>query len=150
MCLSHFVIDGCCKLARAEKEDNMTIKSFVGGHSVSVFAGSTFDPSIRKYKGGEKVAEIPFSGRMLSAKARQDAAEPVEFEGVSIPTQTPQIWESVDPIPSVEECDFCLVSAMYVAACKALGMDTSRLLTMGGTVVSDDGKILGTVGFNRN
>lgn len=126
------------------------IMSFVGGHSVSVFEGATFDPSVRKYKGGKKVAEIPFSGRMLNARARQESADPVEFEGVSIPTMTPQIWDSVDPIPSTEECDFCIVSAMYASACKALGMDTSRLLTMGGTVVGDDGKILGTVGFNRN
>ncbi|WP_286077372.1 hypothetical protein [Thomasclavelia cocleata] len=133
-----------------EKGETMTIKSFVGGHSVMVIEGATFDPSIRKFRGGEVALEIPFSGRMLSAKAKQETAEPIVVGGVSIPTKTRQIWESVDPLPSTEECDLCIVSAMYVAACRDLGIDTSRLLTMDGTVVDDDGKIRGVTGFTRN
>lgn len=125
------------------------IMSFVGNHDVNVIEGATFDPAVRKYTGGHVVATIPFAGRMLSAKARQEDAEPVMFNGVAIPTKTKQVWESVDPLPSLEECDLCIVSAMYVAACKELGMDTSRLLTMGGTVI-DGREIVGTIGFNRN
>ena len=128
----------------------MKILSYVGGHPVNVYSGATFDASVRKYRGGEKVLEIPYAGRMLSAKVSQTAAEPVEIDGVEIPTQTPQVFADVDSIPSAQECDLCIVSAMYVAACKALGYDTSRLLTMGGTVVDDDGRIIGVVGFNRN
>lgn len=126
----------------------MNIKAFVGGHDVVVYTGAELDPTVRKYKGGTPVLTIPFSGRILNAKARQDAAEAIEIDGISIPTKTPQIWDSVDPIP--EDCDYCVVSAMYVAACKALGMPTDKLLTIDGTVVSDDGRILGCVGFNRN
>ena len=124
------------------------IKSFVGGHDIVVYSGATIDPTVRKYKGGTPILRIPFSGQILNAKACQSVAAPVEIDGIAIPTKTPQTWESVDPIP--EDCDYCVVSAMYVAACKALGMPTDKLLTIDGTVVSDDGRILGCVGFNRN
>lgn len=129
---------------------SMKIMSFVGGHEVNVIAGAEFDPAIRKYRGGSVVAVIPFSGRMLSAKAEQKLADPVVFDGVEIPTNTPQEWTSVDELPSTEECDLCIVSAMYVAACKALGRDTSRLLTMANTVVDEAGRVVGVTGFNRN
>ena len=96
------------------------------------------------------MAEIPFSGRMLSAKRRQEAAEEINYEGVSIPTNTPQILEDVDPIPPEVECDFCIVSAMYVAACKSLGIDTKRLLTIGAPVVDEENRVIGTCSLNRN
>ena len=128
----------------------MVIKSYVGGHSVKVFAECTYDPSIRKYRGGKVIAEIPYSGRMLSAKIRQDDAEPFCFNGVSIPVKTAQIFEAVDEIPGEDECDFCVVSAMYVAACKSLGLDTSRLLTIGAPVADEKGRVMGTVFLNRN
>ena len=126
----------------------MVIKAFVGGHDVVVYSGAEFVPAIRKYKGGTPAVTIPYAGIQLNAKARQDVAESIEIDGISIPTKTPKMWDSVDPIP--EDCDFCVVSAMYVSACKALGMPTDKLLTIDGTVVSDDGRILGCVGFNRN
>lgn len=131
-------------------ESKIVIKSYVGGHAVNVVKGATFDPAIRKYRGGEVVVSIPFSGRMLNARAVQQAAEPLSIGGVMVPTMTPQLWESVDPIPGPEEADFCIVSAMYLSACKALGLDTSRLLTMANTVVDGEGHILGVTGFNRN
>ena len=128
----------------------MIIKNFVGGHSLSIFTDCEYDAAIRKYRGGYKIAEIPFSGSMLSAKIRQEEAESVNFEGVSIPTNTPQIFEDVDPIPLEEECDFCIVSAMYVAACKSLGIDTKRLLTIGAPVVDEENRVIGTCSLNRN
>lgn len=128
----------------------MNIKSFVGGHSLCIYADCVFDPSIRKYRGGRKIAEIPYSGRMLSAKIKQDTAPPVDFEGTLIPSKTPQLFEDVDPIPSEEECDLCIVSAMYVAACKSLGVDTSRLLTIGTPVVDEHNRVVGTCFLNRN
>lgn len=128
----------------------MIIKSFVGGHSLRIFTDCIYDESIRKNRGGRVAAEIPYSGRMLSAKARQYDAEPIKFNGVFIPVKTPQIFESVDPIPSKDECDYCIVSAMYVAACKSLGVDTSRLLTIGEPVVDENGAVIGTISLNKN
>ena len=43
-----------------------------------------------------------------------------------------------------------MVSAVYLTACKALGRDTSRLLTVGGTVVDESGKVIGAAWLNRN
>lgn len=128
----------------------MIIKSFVGGHSLCIYTDCEYDAAIRKYRGGHKTVEIPYSGKMLSATIKQNNAEPIIFEDMEIPTQTPQVFEDVDPIPSKEECDYCIVSAMYVAACKSLGLDTSRLLTIGIPVVDDDNRVIGCVGLNRN
>lgn len=128
----------------------MIIKSFVGGHSLRIFTDCLYDESIRKYRSGRLVAEIPYSGRMLSAKVKQDSAEPIKFNGVLIPVKTPQFFESVDPIPDKDECDYCIVSAMYVTACKSLGIDTSRLLTIGEPVVDENGVVIGTISLNKN
>lgn len=128
----------------------MKIKNFVGGHALNIYADCEYDPLIRKYRGGHKIAEIPFSGKMLSAKIRQEIAETIEFDGVLIQTYTPQIFEDVDLIPPEKECDFCIVSAMYVAACKSLGIDTKRLLTIGAPVVDEDNRVIGTCALNRN
>jgi len=130
----------------------MKIKSFVGGHTVNIFAGCEFDPAIRKFRGGSKVAEIPFSGRTLNAHFEQNEAEPIEIEsdGISIPTMSSQIFTSVDELPPVEECDFCIVSALFVAACKAVGRDTSRLLTIGTPVVDEAGRTIGCISLTRN
>ena len=105
----------------------MMIKNFTP-HSITIFADTTFDPSIRKYRGGTPICTIPKADRMLSAH------------------QKPQIPAA----PLETECDYAIVSALYVSACKDLGMDTSRLLTIGGSVVDDAGKIIGTVWLNRN
>lgn len=128
----------------------MRIVSCVGGHSINVYEDCVYDSEIRKFRGGKKKAEIPFSGKMLSAKVYQEKAESIDFQGVSIETMTPQVFEDVDPIPDESECDYCIVSAMYVSACKALGYDTSRLLTIGTPVVDDNNMTIGCCGFNRN
>lgn len=128
----------------------MTIKNFVGGHALNIYTDCEYDPTIRKYRGGYKIAEIPYSGKMLSAKIWQEKAEKIEFDSVSIPTYTPQLFEDVDPLPPEDECDFCIVSAMYVAACKSLGIDTNRLLTIGTPVVDEDNRVIGTCALNRN
>lgn len=128
----------------------MIIKSFVGGHSLRIFTDCVYDERIRKYRGGSLAAEIPYSGRMLSAKIKQENAEPISFDGILIPVKTPQIFEAVDPIPDTDECDYCIVSAMYVAACKALGIDTSRLLTIGDLVADEEGSVIGAICLNKN
>ena len=128
----------------------MIIKSFTP-HSITIFADTTFDPSIRKYRGGTPICTIPKADRMLSAHQKpQIPAAPLETESGFIPLRSAPEWASVDPIPDATECDYAIVSALYVSACKDLGMDTSRLLTIGGSVVDDAGKIIGTVWLNRN
>ena len=44
----------------------MIIKNFTP-HSITIFADTTFDPSIRKYRGGTPICTIPKADRMLSA-----------------------------------------------------------------------------------
>lgn len=128
----------------------MKVKSFVGGHDLHIYSGCEYDPAIRKYRKGSLSAVIPYSGRTLSARLSQDSAEPIEIEGKQIPTLTPQKFESVDPLPDTDECDYCIVSAMYVAACQSLGLDTSRLLTIGLPVVNEEGHTVGCCALNRN
>ena len=128
----------------------MTAKSFVGGHSLRIFADCEYDPFVRKFKGGRQIAEIPYSGRLLNAYWTQSKGESVEVDGMMIPTMSPQVFTSVDDLPSADECFYCIVSALYVAACKALGKDTSRLLTIGIPVVDDTGRTIGCCSLNRN
>ena len=128
----------------------MNIKSFVGNHDICIYADCEYNTAIRKYQGGHLIAKIPYSGRMLNAHWQQSEAEPVVVDGVAIPTMTPQIFSEVDDIPSADECDYCIVSALYVAACKALGRPTDRLLTIGGTVVDETGRTIGCCSLNKN
>ena len=76
-----------------------------------------------------------------------EPAEPVLYDGVEIPTQR-QKFVGVDPIP--DDGNLHVVSAMYVAAVREAGGNTSRLLTIAGTVVDDQGRVVGITGFNRN
>ena len=129
----------------------MRIVSCVGGHPVNVFTGAEFDPTIRKFRGGEISATIPYAGFMLSAKAEQVDDEPIVEEGVEIPTKSPQKWTAVDPLPENDDGNtMYIVSAMYVAACKELGLPTNMLLTVGQTVVDETGRVVGCVNLNRN
>ena len=128
----------------------MVVKSFVGGHKLCIFEDCEFDPKIRKYRGGRIIAEIPFSGRFLNAYWPRSESEPIEFDGAEIPTLSPQIFTDVDELPGTDECDYCIVSALYVTACKALGRATERLLTIGMPVVDDEGRTVGCCALNRN
>lgn len=128
----------------------MKVKSFVGGHDIIVYTGCEYSEKYRKYVGGELLTVIPYSGRMLSAVVKTPDTEKINLNGVEIPVNGPQKFIDIDPIPSPDECDYCVVSAMYVAACKALGIDTSRLLTIGGPVVNESGQVIGTNLFNKN
>lgn len=129
----------------------MKIKSFVGGHPIVIYRDAVFDPSIRRYRGGVPLVTIPAAGRMLSARPLVQKELPSLYvEGQEIPLRSAPEWEFADPLPSRSECDYAVVSAMYVTACKALGRDTSRLLTVGGTVVDESGNVVGAVWLNRN
>lgn len=129
----------------------MKILSYVGGHDIVIYGGAVYDPAIRRYRGGKPIATIPYSGRMLSAYALpQTELEPLVYGDALIPQRSALVWQSTDPVPDAAECDFALVSAMYVAACKELGVDTSRLLTVGGAVVDERERTVGTAWLNRN
>ena len=126
------------------------IKSYVGGHDINVYSGCTFDPKVRKYRGGELAAVIPYAGNMLSAKFSPAKKEIISVGNAEIILKSPQEFTDVDPLPAGNSDDLYVVSALYVAACKALGKDTSRLLTIGDTVVDDMNRVIGCVDFNRN
>lgn len=129
----------------------MTIRSYVGGHDIVVYNNTVYDKSIRKYRGGTPAVVIPYAGRMLSAVPKPAQEEQMEVNGVLVPIHKAIEWDHVDPLPNPEECDYALVSALYVTACKSLGIDTSRLLTIGGAVVDDTGRTtIGCVWLNRN
>ena len=127
------------------------IKSFVGGHEVAIYRDCTYDPAIRKYRGGRLVAVIPYGGRMLSAQARpQQEQAPIWLDGQPVPVRSAPAWASVDPIPPESECAYALVSTLYVSACREMWLDTSRLLTVGGSVVDSAGNVIGAAWLNRN
>lgn len=125
----------------------MQILNNVGGHDINVYAGAQYDPQIRKYRGGHLVAVIPYSGSMLSAKMAQEPDDPIIYDGVEIPTQRSKIV-SADPVPD-DNC-YHIVSALYLAAVKAMGGDTNHLLTIAAPVVDDSGRVVGVTGLNRN
>lgn len=125
----------------------MKVVSYVGGHDVIVYKGAIYDPSIRKYRGGTPVAVIPYSGRMLSAVAKPAQEDMLQLNGVEIPVHGASEWDHVDAPPTQNE--WALVSSMYAAACRELGLDTSRLLTIGGVVVDDTGRTVGCAWLNR-
>ncbi len=126
------------------------IKSYVGGHDIKVYKGCSFDSKIRKYKGGELLAVIPYSGKMLSAKFAPSETEIINIGNAEIIVKSPQKFADVDPLPEENGNDLYVVSALYVAACKALGKNTSNLLTIGDTVVDENNNIIGCINFNRN
>lgn len=126
------------------------ILSFVGGHDICVYSECKFDESIRKFRPGRLIGVIPYSGRMLNATILQSDEEPLCFEGMKLSIKSKPVYKDVDDIPGIEICDFCIVSNIYAAACKELGYDTSRLLTIGGSVVDENNNIIGVCFFNRN
>ena len=128
---------------------SMKILSYVGGHDVVIYQNAVYDPSIRKYRGGTPAGVIAYTGRKLSAAAKTRRGERVPAYGLASPVHAASEWDHVDSLPAAEECDFALVSALYAAVCQKLGLDTSRLLTIGGVVVDDAGHTVGCVWLNR-
>lgn len=114
-------------------------------HSINIVVNSISDTAIRKMVvpadvQPEIIMSVPSSG-MLSAKI-----DSVEAEAINgIPVFGKKI-ASCDPIP--EEYDVVIVSALYVSAARAMGLDTSRLYTVADPVYSPDGRtILGCRGI---
>ena len=127
--------------------EEIKIINTVGGHDLTVYTGAEYDASIRKYRGGEVLTVVPYSGKMLSAKLADSDKEPIHIARVEIPTKM-QVVVDADEIP--DDGNLYVVSALYLTACRQLGRDTSRLLTIGGTVVDDTGRVIGCAWLNRN
>ena len=109
-------------------------------HPVSVVSGATFDASIRKYRGGSVVSTIPSSGMVSAISTRQVEMDPILIEdGVSIPTISAPKWERVDSLPEAPEGTMFIVPEVYVSACKELGLSTNHLLTIGPSVIGNNG-----------
>lgn len=127
----------------------MEIISYMG--VIDIYKDAEYDSSIGVFRGGVKVAEIPYAGHSLYVKTEQVDDEPIVVEGVEIPTESPLKWISVDPLPEGDDPDTMYIVPMYyVAACKELGLPTDKLLTMGQPVVDDTGRFIGCVAFIRN
>ena len=134
------------KIYREDSSLKITVKSFVGGHDIRVYKNCVFDPDVRKYRGGTLSRVIPYGGRTLSAHISQ--MDELSIDGIQIKSK--QEFTAVDDFPDEDECIYCIVSALYVAACRQLGKDTSRLLTIGETVVDENGNTIGCVNLNKN
>lgn len=114
-------------------------------HPINIVTNSVFKTEIRKYivpEGTEPdiIASIPSDG-ILSAKI--DTVEAEHINGIPVFAKA---ITGCDPLP--EGYDIYIVSALYVSAAKASGIDTSRLYTVADPVYSADGKtILGSRGI---
>lgn len=100
-------------------------------HNIVIYsqADCTWDSASRKNllrDGATPLTAIQKSGAILSAKmASQDDAM---IDGIPIIRQT---FVDIDPLPLGTDSDYCIVSQLYLAAAKGLGLDTTRLLTVG-------------------
>lgn len=121
-------------------------------HAIKIFSKAQPDEKIRKFRvqeGAEPDVIIPSSGVLLNAKAApQEDAMAIDFEGACIPTKTAPQWTGVDECP--QDGNLHVVSALYVSACKEVGMPTDHLLTIGGQVVNEEGFPIGCAFLCRN
>lgn len=101
-------------------------------HQINIVAGSVFNPSIRKYTGGEVVKSIPSNG-MLNAKMVSEELKPLAG-GIPV---FGKAFNGVDPLP--EGYDVYIVSALYSSAAQKAGMDCSKVYTVADPVMSEDG-----------
>ena len=124
----------------------MKILSFVGGHEDNIFKNCKYDPKIRKFKPGTLLVTIPYSGRMLNSHSIY-SEEKIEYDGLYLPVRTKEKVITVDPLPEENECDYCVVSNRFAAACSTLGLDTHRLLTVADSVVDEKGNVIGCTGL---
>ena len=110
-------------------------------HAITIMAGTVYNPTTRNHFVGKQtkiVKEIPSSGNTLNAYYERYMDD---LNGLPIDRIT---YTNVDPIP--ENVDYVIVSAIYVEACKKLGKDTTKCLTVGKGVFSNEGKIRKPVG----
>ena len=123
----------------------MTIKNFTP-HEINILSGATFSQKDRKYvvdHTTQVVKVIKPEGTLLSVQQINEDKDPID----GIPTKR---MEFGSDLLHPSDC-YCIVSAMYVSACRQHGVDTSNLLTIGDGVYDPESmKPVGTLNLNRN
>ena len=106
-------------------------------HDIHIIEGSTFNPALRKWVGGDHVKTLAKSGIVLSAKI---VTEPVMQDPAEIPIFSKKIT-GFDSIPMEHnDCDIVIVSALYASAAISMGSsDIHRLYTVADPVYTEDG-----------
>ena len=117
-------------------------------HAINIVDSAEYNASVRKHirtSVTKTVKVIAPSGKLLNAKIVRNVADPID----GIPTVKSE-YPSVDELP--EGADFVVVSAMYVAARRELGLPTEKLLTVGDTVYDsvENPKPIGVLNLSRN
>jgi len=100
-------------------------------HAINIVSGSSFNPSIRKWTGGEILLSIPSNG-MLNAKIDVEELSPLG----GIPVFGKKI-NGCDPLP--QGYDLYIVSALYSSAFIKTGESTHGVYTVADPVMSEDG-----------
>lgn len=100
-------------------------------HSINIVVGATFNPTLRKFTGGEVVLSLPSNG-VLNAKIPTTELPHIG----EIPVFGKKI-EGYDPIP--EGYDVVIVSALYASAVEGEpGLE--NIYTVADPVMSEDGQ----------
>ena len=109
-------------------------------YPVHIITGARFDNSVRKYRGGVISVTFPSSGSVSTIESKQEDMDPIVCsDGITIPTFSTPRWERVDPLPEAPEGTMFIVPEVYVSACKELGLSTNHLLTIGPSVIGNNG-----------
>ena len=116
-------------------------------HPVHIYKDAEFDLSIRKYRGGTKIGTFPSVG-MLSAKMTEKIVSTRE-DGIVF-KRTEIVGCDEYPINFEGSDTYLIVSQLYLSAAKQMGWDTSHLLTIGGAVVDDAGRVIGAAFLTMN
>ena len=132
-------------------------------HVIRVVTGAVYSEKVRKYLATSEtkvVKEIPPSGKLLNAKREPKVLDPID----GVPT-IKMVVTGVDQASACSnglafdynecqmcgQCDYFIVSAMYVAAAQQMGFDTSHFLTVGEAVYEGtEPKPIGVLNLNRN
>lgn len=116
-------------------------------NTVNVYSGADLDPKTKKWKGGYLINTFPSVG-ILNARM-EEITEYIKEDGI-IFKRTRIVNYSCDVHPILDSNTYFIVTRVYLAVAKQRGWDTSHLLTVGGTVVGDDGNAVGTAFLNMN
>lgn len=118
-------------------------------HEVIIFSNTVFDSTVRKNRltdDSEVILTLPSNG-ILNAQM-----EEVKDDDLSDALGVPVIKKNVVSIDDIPAGQDIIVSFPFATAAKAAGAipEGTRLFTINGAVVDDDGKIIGSAGLVLN
>ena len=118
-------------------------------NTVNVYSGADLDPTTKKWKGGHLINTFPSVG-ILNARM-EEITEYIKEDGI-IFKRTRIVDYSCDELQILDQDSntYFIVTRVYLAVAKEKGWDTSHLLTVGDTVVDDDGNAVPTAFLNMN